>query len=83
MYDVLTAESGQSVSDANADVLRSRAIQAMVQATAEAKLMRANRSKTRPSGELLELAVGDQVDIFRKGTTKDISGWLGPCVVCD
>ena len=83
LYDVLTAESGQSVSDANADVLRSRAIQAMIQATAEAKLLRAGRTKTRPSGELLELAVGDQVDIFRKGTTKDISGWLGPCVVCD
>ena len=83
LYDVLTAEHGQSISDANADVLRNRAIQAMVQATAEAKMGRADRTKTRAAAELLELAIGDQVDIFRKGNTKDVAGWFGPGVVCD
>ncbi|CAE7203697.1 RE2 [Symbiodinium natans] len=78
LYDVLTAEHGQSISDANADVLRNRAIQAMVQATAEAKMGRADRTKTRAAAELLELAIGDQVDIFRKGNTKDVAGWFGP-----
>ena len=83
LYDVIAAEDGATVTESNSEVLRSRAIQAMVQATSEAKMQRANRTKTRASGELLELQIGDQVDYYRKGSTKDISGWQGPATVCD
>ena len=63
--------------------LRSIAISSMVEATALAKAQRADRSKTRVSGELLELAPGDLVEFFRPPTTKDQTGWMGPAVVAD
>ena len=55
----------------------------MVQATARAKAQRAENSKTRLSGELLELKPGDLVDFHRPPATKDHSGWMGPAVVAD
>ena len=41
-------------------------------------MTRALDSKTRPSIELQELKIHDQVDFFRPPDTKDESGWKGP-----
>ncbi|CAE7496221.1 RE1 [Symbiodinium sp. CCMP2592] len=55
----------------------------MMQATAEAKARRAEQTKTRRSGELLQLEPGDVVEFWRKASTKDIEAWHGPAVVAD
>lgn len=61
--------------------LRVIAINAMVQATASAKAHRAELSKTRVSGELLDLKPGDQVEFYRPPSPKENSGWMGPATV--
>jgi hypothetical protein len=61
-------ESGVGVSDRDAYAIRRLAISSMIQATADTKARIAEASKTRRSGELLEL-------------TKDASGWHGPAEV--
>ena len=63
--------------------LRQIAIQAMVQSTAEERARRADTSKTRRSGELLELAAGDLVEFWRRSPSKDVSSWRGPATVVD
>ena len=83
LFDVVDAESGPDIEAKDADRLRAKSIQAMVQATAAAKLERATKHKTRVTGELLELSVGEQVDFWRQPATKDHSGWLGPATVVD
>ena len=45
----------------------------MVQETAQMRLERALKSKTRVAGEQLELQQGDLVDFWRKPATKDES----------
>ena len=55
----------------------------MMQAIAEAKARRAEQTKTRRSGELLQLEPGDVVEFWRKASTKDIEAWHGPAVVAD
>ena len=50
----------------------------MVEATAKQRMTRALESKTRPSIELQELKIHDQVDFYRPPETKDESGWKGP-----
>ena len=54
-----------------------------MQAIAEAKARRAEQTKTRRSGELLQLEPGDVVEFWRKASTKDIEAWHGPAVVAD
>jgi hypothetical protein len=44
---------------------------------------RAERSRTRPAGELAELQTGDLVDIYRPTLSKDTPRWNGPATVCD
>eukprot|EP00959_Pyramimonas_sp_CCMP1952_P063792 1332581-Pyramimonas_sp.AAC.1 len=56
---------------------------AIIQGTASDRLSRALNSRTRPAGELLELKIGDEVDIYRAPPNKDLSGWRGPAVVTD
>ena len=53
----------------------------MIQATADTKARIADASKTRRSGELLELKLGDLVEFFRRPLNKDVSGWHGPAEV--
>ena len=74
-------ESGVGVSDRDAYAIRRLAISSMIQATADTKARIAEASKTRRSGELLELKLGDLVEFYRKPLTKDASGWHGPAEV--
>ena len=83
LFDVVGTEAGPDIQDRDADRLRSKAISAMIQATASSKLERASKHKSRVTGELLELSPGEQVDYWRQPATKDHSGWLGPASVVD
>ena len=78
---VVGEESGEGVSDRDAARIRHMAIHSMIQATADQKARIANDTKTRRSGELLELREGDLVEFYRKPITKDASGWHGPAEV--
>ncbi|CAE7711800.1 unnamed protein product, partial [Symbiodinium sp. CCMP2456] len=83
LYDLLSPEFGEEVAARDADRLRGKALRAILQATAESKAQRALKSKSRPSGELLELSAGDQVEFYRVPSNKDLSGWAGPATVVD
>ena len=83
LLQVLRHDPEAEIEERDALRLRQAAITAMVQATAMRKLLTANRSKTRAAGELQELAVGDLVEVFRRPTTKDSPGWVGPAEVRD
>eukprot|EP00971_Amphidinium_carterae_P271540 5387674-Amphidinium_carterae.1 len=61
--------------------LREVAVAQMIEATSKERLLRANRTRTRMSGEELALQPGDLVEIYRKPATKDLCGWRGPCEV--
>eukprot|EP00435_Cladocopium_sp_Y103_P028975 s3195_g7.t1 len=74
-------ESGAGVSDRDAYAIRRLAISSMIQATADTKARIAEASKTRRSGEMLELKLGDLVELYRKPVTKDAVGWHGPAEV--
>ena len=63
--------------------LREIAVQAMVEGTPKARLSRSKNGRTTISAETLNLKTGEEVDIFRKPTTKDASGWHGPAIVVD
>ena len=63
--------------------LRHAAVSSIVQATAQDKISRSLSTKTRQSGERLELKLGESIDFFRDPPNKDISGWRGPAVVTD
>ena len=66
-----------------AATLRELAISSMVEATARERAYRADRSKSRPSGELNQYAVGDLVEFYRPPDTKDATGWKGPAMITD
>ena len=83
LFDILGHEDTNVVDVRDSERIRSKAIQAMLQATSESKTQRANKSKTRAAGEMLELANGDLVDFYREPISKDNSGWLGPATVID
>ena len=51
----VSEESGEGISDRDAYTIRRLAISSMIQATADSKARIADSSKTRRSGELLEL----------------------------
>ena len=83
LLGVVDAEIGDSPDDRDSDRIRQIAIQSMIQATAESKMKRANRGKSRMPGELLDLQVGDAVEFYRRATTKDAHSWFGPATVTD
>ena len=83
LLGVVDAEAGDNPDDRDCDRLRQLAIDSMVQATAENKMRRADRGKTRMPGELLDLKVGDAVEFYRKASTKDAHSWFGPATVTD
>ena len=83
LYDLIAPEFGEEVAAKDADRLRGKALRAILQATAESKAQRAAKSKSRLSGEPLELSTGDQVEFFRTPSNKDLSGWAGPATVVD
>ena len=83
LLEVLEANPASSPDDRDEARLRELAVQSMVDATAKARMQRANKSKTRPAGDLQGLAVEDLVELYRPPPTKDVSGWHGPVTVTD
>lgn len=83
LLGALEANPASSPDDRDEARLRELAVQSMVDATAKARMQRADKSKTRPAGELQGLAVGDLVEFYRPPPTKDVSGWHGPATVTD
>ena len=77
-----TSETGID-DDRDASRMRELAVQSIVEATAQQRASLAERTKTRPAGELLELQTGDLVEFYRPPLTKDVSGWRGPATVTD
>jgi len=63
--------------------VREIAVQQIVEGTAQQKLIRAINTRTLPSGQAQQLKAGDEVEFYRPGGTKDVSGWHGPATVVD
>ena len=78
----LTDSDGGIVGSSRHSVrLREIALEAIVSATAQARIRRAEESKTRVSLQALDLRAGDHVEIWRQPSQKDLTGWRGPCIV--
>jgi Reverse transcriptase (RNA-dependent DNA polymerase) len=79
----ITADSNGTVSGVNRHVQRIReiALAGMASSTAQARLQRAEHSKTRFPAQALGLVRGDLVDVWRKPLTKDAPGWRGPATL--
>ncbi|CAE7222318.1 unnamed protein product [Symbiodinium sp. CCMP2592] len=75
--DMAESEQVGEAGDRQRSYIREAALQAMVQATSLARLNRAARTRTSPDSTR-EFSVGDLVDVFRKPSSKDASGWSGP-----
>ena len=54
----------------------------MVEATSQARINRAMRTKTILPGEIL-FELGDEVEYHRPSTQKDTPGWHGPGVITE
>ena len=63
--------------------LREISVQTIVDGTARARLGRALKTRTLPTGERENYQVGEEVDIYRSPGTKDVSGWHGPATIVD
>eukprot|EP00439_Symbiodinium_sp_Y106_P049299 s2398_g6.t1 len=75
--DLDRLEEVSEAGDWQRERVRAAALEAMIQATAAARLTRAAR--TRTSEDTLSIYKPDElVDIFRKPSSKDASGWSGP-----
>ena len=69
---------------ANTHKLRETAIEAIVSASAKARLNRAMEQRRTPTaGEELNLKPGDLIDFYREAPNKSTSGWWGPATVVD
>ena len=75
--DMPESEQIGEAGDRQRTYIREAALQAMIQATSLARLNRAARTRTSPDSTR-EFSVGDLVDVFRKPSSKDASGWSGP-----
>ena len=54
--------------------LREIAMEAIMQTTAQQRMVRAEGSRTRITGQALQLSVGDLVEIYRQLNQKDLTG---------
>ncbi|CAE7353799.1 RE1 [Symbiodinium sp. CCMP2592] len=70
-------ESISAAGDRQRASIRHAALQAMIQATSLARLNRAAHTRTSPDSTR-EYQAEDLVDVYRKPTSKDASGWVGP-----
>jgi hypothetical protein len=61
--------------------MREIAIQCIVSSTAKSRLQLAARTKTRVPVEAQQYTVGQQVEIWRAPSSKDLVGWRGPCEI--
>ena len=62
--------------------IREIALQAMIEATSQARVTRALRTSTQHPAERT-FQKGDIVEYPRNSSSKDISGWLGPADIVD
>ncbi|CAK0801215.1 unnamed protein product, partial [Prorocentrum cordatum] len=62
---------------------RELALSSMIEKTATERLIRSERSRTRPAGQKFQYKTGDLVDIFRTPPNKDLDGWRGPAKIVD
>ena len=62
--------------------IREIALQAMVEATSQARINRAMRTQTAIPGDVI-FELGDVVEYHRPSTQKDLPGWHGPGVITD
>jgi len=67
----------------NVHRLREIAVQAMVEETAKVRAGRALNARSQPTVAPGTYKIGDQVDFYRKGGSKDVTGWTGPATVLD
>ena len=63
--------------------LRELAVIAITQSQAQQRMQQAERSRTRPTGQLADIRCGDLCDIYRQPQSKDLTGWRGPTEVVD
>ena len=61
--------------------VREIAIENMLQVSAQQRVVRALRNKSRRAIQSEQFQPGDQVEIFRQPANKDTSGWRGPCSI--
>ena len=61
--------------------LREIATEAMVRSSAEERIKRALETKSRQSDLTDNYQAGEAVELYRKPSTKDVSGWHGPAMI--
>ena len=61
--------------------MRELAIRSIVEGSARARLGRALNTNATMTAQSLNLQPGEEVDVYRPPSTKDISGWTGPATV--
>ena len=66
-----------------AHLLRDVSVQATIEGSARARLLRSEHTKTTVSAAKLNLQLGELVDFYREPSTKDVSGWYGPAKIVD
>ena len=57
------------------------ATEAMVRSSAEERIKRALETKSRQSDLTDNYQAGEAVELYRKPSTKDVSGWHGPAMI--
>ena len=65
----------------NVHRLREISIMSMVQESAKTRVQEALNTRSRTSGQALDLKPGELVDFYRPPSSKDASGWKGPATV--
>ena len=73
-------EAGEDLSGRETARVREIALQQMVEATSQARLGRALRTRTAIPIEQ-KFKVGDIVEFHREASSKDVSGWRGPAEI--
>ena len=63
--------------------LREVSVQAILDASARARLGRALNTRSTMPAQRLNLQVGEEVDFYRDQANKDTPGWFGPATVAD
>ena len=66
-----------------AHLLREVSVQATIEGSARARLLRSEHTKSTVSAAKLNLQLGELVDFYREPSTKHVSGWYGPAKIVD
>ena len=76
------ADASGGKASLHATRVRELALQAIVEGTAQDRIQRAASTQTRAAAETMKLEVGQFLDIYRVPSSKENSGWRGPCQIC-